>query len=115
MDYILSMTSEKSHLRTLRERAGLSVRELASQIKTHHTTLSYWERTGKVGNTEFIAPIASALGVSVEEVLGLPKQKKNSSPGGKLGQTFEAASKLSRRQQQKIVDIVAPFIREHAS
>jgi len=118
MVYFTSMPEveiSESHLRQLRERAGLSVRELARQIDTHHTNVSYWERTGRIGKSEFLAPVAQALGVTVEEVLGLPRSKQGPTPGGRLGQIFEAASRLPRRQQQKIIEFVEPFVAQHSN
>lgn len=56
--------------------------------------------------------MANVLGVSVEEVLGKPCPKRAPVDPGKLGQVFEAASKPPQRKQQKIIDIVEPFIRE---
>ena len=47
-----------------------------------------------------------SLGVSVEVVLGEPNPSKGKTPGGKLGEVFEAASHLPRRQQQKIAEVV---------
>ena len=104
---------QKSHLRVFREQVGLSVRELAATIGTHHTNLSYWERTGRVGKTEFIEPLASALGVSIEDILGLERKQRGNAPGGRLGRSFEAASKLPRRQQQKIAEVVEGMLLLH--
>ncbi|MCD4655157.1 hypothetical protein K8T06_14645 [bacterium] len=36
-----------------------------------------------------------------------------SSPTGKLKKTFERASKLSRRQQNKIAEFVEAFVEKH--
>lgn len=107
---------EDSHsfsLRELRERAGLSVRQLAKQIGTYHTNVSAWERTGRIGKTEFVAPLATALGVTVEEILGLPRSRQGPTPGGKLGQIFESASRLPRSQQQKIIDMAEAYIAQY--
>jgi transcriptional regulator with XRE-family HTH domain len=110
--YALAMAtkSEASRLRKLREASGLSLRELARQIGEQPTNLSYWERSGQLPRSDVLAPLAKALGVSVEELLGEPKQRRNGAPGGKLGQVFEAVSRLPRRQQQKILEVVEALV-----
>ena len=110
-----SNSEPKSHLVNLRKDAGLTVRELARQLGTDHTTVLYWERTGKVANTDLLLPVARILGVTVEEVLGEPKSRRGSVPGGKLGQAFEAASKLPRSKQDKIIALLEAFVDQHAS
>jgi transcriptional regulator with XRE-family HTH domain len=104
---------ETTHLKALRERAGLSVRELARQLDIHHTNIVYWEKTGRVAKAELLPRMAELLGVSVEELLGQPRPTRSGGVPGKLGLIFEEASKLPRRQQQKIIEFVEPFVREH--
>ena len=106
---IMANNEPTSRLRQLREAAGLSVRELARQIGEQHTNVSYWERSGQIPRSDVIAPIATALGVSVEDVLGLPKSR-TTAPGGKARRVFEAVSKLPRRQQTKIVEVVEALL-----
>jgi len=55
--------------------------------------------------------LAEALKVSLDDLLG-KRRKKTRGPGptGKMRQLFEAASKLPRRQQEKIVDFIGPYI-----
>ena len=89
------------------------MRQLAKQIGTYHTNVSAWERTGRVAKTEFLAPLATALGVTVEEILGLPRSRQGPTPGGKLGQIFESASRLPRNQQQKIIDMAEAYIAQY--
>jgi len=105
--------AEKSRLRQLREAAGLSVRELARQIGEQHTNVSYWERSGQIPRSDVLAPIAKALGVAVEELLGEPKSRRAPAPGSRLGQVFEAVSKLPRRQQQKVIEMAEGFVALH--
>jgi transcriptional regulator with XRE-family HTH domain len=105
----------KSDLRRLREATGLSVRELARQIDESHTNVSYWERSGQIPRSDKLAPIAKALGVTVEELLGEPKPIRSTAPAGKMRQLFDAASRLPRSQQQKIAAVLEPFILQHAS
>ena len=109
------LMATKSNLRQLREAAGLSVRELARQIGDSPTNVSYWERSGQIPRSDVLAPMAKALGVTVEELLGEPRPKRVVSPGGRSRQLFEAVSKMPRRQQEKILDILEPFVRQHAN
>ncbi len=118
MVYFISMTTKQDiqvDLTALRKNAGLTVRELARQLGIHHTTILQWESSGKVAKSEFLIPMSEALGVTVDELLGRPRPSRTVTPGGKMGKVFEEASRLPRRQQQKIIDIVEPFIREQAT
>jgi len=99
-----------SHLRALREASGLSLRELARQVGEQPTNLSYWERTGSLPRADLIIPIAKALGVSVEELLGQDKPKRAAAPGGKVRHVFEQVQKLPRRQQDRIVEVVEALV-----
>jgi len=74
----------------------------------------YWERSGKVIKSEFLLPMAKALGVTVEEVLGEPRPRKTITAGGKMGQLFEEASKLPRSQQDKVIAVLEPFVSAHS-
>jgi len=106
--------AEKSKLRQLREAAGLSLRELARQIGESNTNVSYWERTGQIPRSNVLAPMAKALGVSVEVLLGEPAPRRVVTPGGKAGAVFEAVSKLPRRQREKILDVVEALVAQHS-
>lgn len=58
--------------------------------------------------------MAKALGITVEELLGEKKPKGVRSPGGRLGQVFDAVSRLPRRQQQQIIDVVEAYVEKKA-
>ncbi len=105
----------KSHLRELREAAGLSVRELARQIGEQHTNVLYWETSGNLPRSNVLVPMATALGVSVEELLGQPKPIRTSSPAGKARLAFERVAKLPRRQQDQIIKVINALIAQHDS
>jgi transcriptional regulator with XRE-family HTH domain len=107
------MAKAASRLRELRERAGLSLRQLARQIGEDHSNVGFWERSGKIPRSDVLAPMAKALGVTVEELLGEPKPKRIAKPGGKLGQVFESVSRLPRRQQQKVIEMAEGFLSLH--
>src|SRR5438132_967081 len=101
-------------LRKLREAAGLSLRELARQIGEQPSNINYWETSGNLPRSNVLLPIAKALGVSVEVLLGEDKPRRTVKPGGKVGAVFEAVSKLPRRQQQKILEVVEAFVNQHS-
>ena len=113
--YIPSMSESISKLRKLRLAAGLSLCELARQIDQQPTNVSYWERTGKIPRSDVLLPISIALGVTVEELLGEAKPKRASAPGGRMRQLFDAASKLPRSKQEKVLSVLEPFITAHTS
>jgi transcriptional regulator with XRE-family HTH domain len=112
--YDALMASRGHHLKELRQAAGLSIRELARQLDQDHSNIRYWERTGNLPRSNLLIPMAAALGVTVEQLLGEDKPKRVLSPAGRMRQLFDQASKLPRGKQEKIVAILEPFIRQHA-
>jgi transcriptional regulator with XRE-family HTH domain len=107
------MAKTASRLRALREAAGLSVREVARQIGEQHTNVLYWETNGNLPRSDVLLPLARVLGVTVEELLGQSKPRRTQPAGGRLGQVFEKAARLPRRQQQKIIELLEPFVERH--
>jgi transcriptional regulator with XRE-family HTH domain len=115
LPYTAAIMKNQAHgerLKTLRNAANLSQRELAALIGETHTNVAYWETSGNLPRSDVLLPMAEALGVSVEELLGAPKPKASGAPAGKARQLFAAVSKLPRRQQEKIFDLLQPFVRD---
>ncbi len=104
-----------SRLRKLRKAAGLTVRELADQVGVQHSNIVFWENNDKLPRSEVLLPMARALGVSVEELLGAPKPKRNGAPGGRVGHTFQQVAKLPRRKQAKILDVVDALLAQQGA
>jgi len=100
-----------SRLRALREASGLTLRELARQIGEQPSNLNYWETKGVLPRSDVLVPIATALGVTVEELLGHEKPKRAPAPGGKVRSVFEQVQKLPRRRQDKIVEVVEALLK----
>jgi transcriptional regulator with XRE-family HTH domain len=100
-----------SHLKTLREAAGLSQRELGERIGEIHSNIHFWESSGTLPRSDVLLPMAKALGVTVEELLGEARPRRAITPGGKLGSLVEQISKLPRRQQEKVVENLATYLR----
>jgi len=95
----------------LREQAGLSQQQLADALGVNQQMIAYWERRAVTLRPEQLAALAEALRASVDDLLGRPRKKtRGTGPTGKMRQLFETASKLPRRQQEKIVEFVEPYI-----
>jgi transcriptional regulator with XRE-family HTH domain len=101
----------------VREDAGLSQLQLAEKMGITQQAVAHWERRGTAVRSDTLAKLASALGVAPADLLDAPTAKVRTSPAAPVGrarQIFEAVSRLPRRQQEKIFDIIQPFVREHA-
>ena len=108
------MAKTASRLKAFREAAGLSQRELARQVGQDQSNIRYWEQSGNPPRSDVLVPMASAIGVTVEELLGQPKPRRVVAPGGRLNQAFQRVAKLPRRQQQKIAEVVEALVSRHA-
>ncbi len=99
----------------LRERAGLSQQQLAERVGVSQRAYSYWERYSVTLRPDQLLKLASALSISVEELVGSAQAKrKGAGPAGKMRQLFEEASKLPRSKQQQIAAVLEAFIAQHS-
>ncbi len=104
------------HLRALREAAGLSQRELARQLNVHYSNISFWESGAVPPRSDVLPAMAEILGVRVEELLGHEvKRKTVAAPSGRARRAFDQVSRLPKRQQQKIIEVVEAFVAQHAN
>jgi transcriptional regulator with XRE-family HTH domain len=104
------------HLAELREAAGLTQQQLAAKLGVQQSNIAFWERWDKPPRGDVLPKLAEALNVSADELLGIraPKPKKQAAKG-RLQVVFESASKLPRRQQRKIAEVVEALVAQHAS
>jgi len=98
--YSRNMQAVGHHLKTLRLNAGLSLRELARQIEVHPSNVSFWENQDTFPSSSILLKMASALGVSVDEILGATPKKNI--PKGKMAKLFAEASELPKSKQERI-------------
>jgi len=114
-EYCMIACMKKTHgqrLKEFREAAGLSQRELARKIGVTYSNISFWEGNDIIPRSDVLTPIAQTLGISTEDLLGNSSPKKKL-PSSRLWMAFDRASKLSRRQQQKLVDFVDLYIEQN--
>lgn len=98
-------------LASARERAGLSQTELGEKLGLSQRAIAHWERGTTALRPDQLDTLAKALTVSVDELVSGHKiQPVQTGPTGRIRQVFEAVSKLPRRQQDKIVEVVEAFV-----
>lgn len=108
--------SNGERLRSLREAAGISQRELARQLGVHHSNVGFWERSGTVPRSALLPDLAKILGVNIDDIIGDPDgAKRPPLPSSRLGKAFDSVSKLPRRQQKKIVEVVEALVAQSAT
>ncbi len=100
-----------------REAAGLSQREVARRLGIAQPSYALWEIYNVALKPEQITKLAEILCVRVEDLLEEPKAcpPRRGGPVGKARQLFDAVSRLPRRQQEKVFDILQPFIAQHGN
>ena len=97
-----------------RKEKGLTQQELADKLNVTQRVITYWEREPVALKPEQLSTLADALDVSTDFLLGREKTKgRGNGPKGKAKHIFEAVSKLPRTQQEKIFDLLEPFISAH--
>lgn len=109
--------SQGSRLVELRRAAGLTQVELAELIGEKQQNVAYWEQSDKPPRSDVLPRLAEALGVEVEAFLHVdqPPPKRRGGPVGNVRRLFQEVSQLPRREQNKVVEFVSAFVRQHRS
>lgn len=94
-----------------RQTKGLSQNQVAEALGITQPSYADWERSAVSLKPEYLPKLADLFGVSVDLLLGIKPQPRNSSgPTGKLRRIFEEASELPRYQQQRVIAIVEDML-----
>ena len=108
-------TAFGERLAEARENAGLSQAELGKKLGITQRAIAHWERKNTALRPEQLKSLAEILDISIDQLISGNKVKtKKATPQGKVKQVFDAVSKLPRRQQEKIIDVLQPFIAQHS-
>ncbi len=102
-----------ARLLAFRRAAGLTQIGLAELLGVAHTSIAFWEWSEKPPRGDVLPKMAKALGVSVEEILGVTAgSRRRSGPVGKLERVLLEARTLPRRDQDIVVKFVATLIEQ---
>jgi hypothetical protein len=78
--------------------------------------IAYWEREAVSLRPEQVQALADALNISADDLLGRKATKaRGNGPVGRAKKLFDSISQLPRHQQEKIISILEPFVREHVA
>jgi repressor LexA len=96
----------------LREAAGLSQAQVAEKLGIAQRSYAAWERDPVALQPDTLAKLARILAVPVGQLMGDQTRaaRHASEPKGKMRLLFDAASKLPRSQQQKIIAVLEAFV-----
>jgi transcriptional regulator with XRE-family HTH domain len=101
------------HLAELRKSAGLSQQQLADKMNVRQSTVASWERSANPPKGEFLAPLAKSLKVSLDTLLQTKSQTiaaRHRGPNSKFEVLIDEVSKLPRRRQQRITNLLETLI-----
>ena len=100
----------------LREAAGLTQAHVAKQLGISQRAYSDWERDPVALQPEKLAALAAILGTTAAHLLGEDAPKRNgSAAAGRLRHSYESISKMPRRQQAKILDVVDALLAKQSA
>ncbi len=104
-------------LATLRRGKGFSQRELGERLGVPRETVDYYERRALNPTLDVIERVAEALEVAPAELIGdgatTVRAARKAGPTGKVQKVFEDVSRLPRRQQEKIMEVVAAMVTQY--
>jgi transcriptional regulator with XRE-family HTH domain len=102
------------YIREQRNHAKISLRELAKQAGVSNPYLSQIERGLRKPSAEILQQIAKGLRISAEVLYveaGILQQRE----GGALADAIVAATDLTERQKQVLLDVYESFRRENSA
>lgn len=98
-------------LARLRNERGYSQRDLARETGISHRMIAYYEKQAQYPPTHVLPILAKALGVSLDQLFGMNKIKKDeSNKDMRLWRRFSQIEKLDVKEKRKIIQLLDTFI-----
>lgn len=95
----------------LRQAAGYSQRELATEIAISQRMIAYYESKAEHPPTHILPLLAQAFGVSTDQLLGVEQTKpKEGGRDNRLWWRFRQVEKLSPAQRKPIIQVLDAFL-----
>lgn len=100
-------------LREFRLEKGFTQQELANEINVSRRVVIYYERESNHPPSDLLPGIASALGISIDELLGIKatkKKKMNASVSPRLARRLQQIESLDSKNKRQLLQIIDTFI-----
>ncbi len=101
-------------LAVLRKQKGFSQSQLAKKLNVTREMVNYYERRAKNPTGDFVQKVATALGVSTDELLGIKPVKVQPGPKSKLEQRIDAVKALPKSKQKLVIDLLDTVLKSEA-
>lgn len=95
-----------ARLSAYRKAAGLSQSELAAAVDIPQRTLSFYERKADHLPSTLLPKLAAALGVTIDDLLGINQSGSKRGPKSKLERQFEAVQQLPKAKQKFVSEFL---------
>jgi transcriptional regulator with XRE-family HTH domain len=96
----------------LRKSRGLTQVQLAERLEVAQQQLASYEVGRRRVPVSLLAPLAAALAVSLDELLGAERKPKRRGPPPKLEQHFERISQLPRARQRFVLEVLDSVLQQ---
>jgi len=103
-------------LLALRKAVGLTQIELAKFLDVPQANIAFWEWSDKPPRSDLLPQMAKAFGVKLEDLLFASAERpisKRKGPIGEVQRTFEEVTKLPRKQQRKVLEMVQALVEQY--
>lgn len=108
----LNEESFGKRLARLRQVAGYSQRDLATEIGISQRMVAYYEKGSEHIPIDLLPRMATTLGVSVDQMLGLAKTEGNGKPrDNRLWRRFNQVEKLPPAKRKPIFQLLDAFLK----
>lgn len=97
-------------LTALRKAAGYTQVELASELGVTQRMISYYESHAEHPPANLIQPMAKALNISADELLGIKPLKKTRQPDTRLQRRLQQIEKMGTKEKRQVIQLLDTFI-----
>ena len=97
-------------LSSLRQKRGLTQQELADELGVTRELVGHYERRCENPSIEFIVKLATTMGVSTDELLGLKAGKDMPGPSPKALKLSERIGRLPKTKQAVVLEMLESWL-----
>jgi len=120
-DVFVAATVDKAYYRQLGQRIaerrkalGLTQTQLAEQLGIAQQTMAHYEGGTLRIAVALLSPLSTTLGMSLEELVGVPTKPGKRGPAPKLQQQLERVAALPKAQQRFVMQMLDTVLQQQS-